>query len=86
MRDFWLLPMEGSIASTGKDRLLILLDNSKSPTRICTKPLSSRCGRSWYLSNDICHAKGDASIEQSAMFIELKTVLLTNVPWPLIVT
>jgi hypothetical protein len=66
MRDFWSLPKEENFKRTGEDWLLILLKNSNKDMH---QAILLVLWRSWHLRNDVCHAKGDATIEQSARFL-----------------
>jgi hypothetical protein len=66
MRDFWNLPKEDTFKRTGEDWLLILLNNSN---KVMQQAILLILWRLWHLRNDICHGKGDATIEQSARFL-----------------
>jgi ribonuclease HI len=66
MRDFWILPKEESLRKTGKDWLLVLLDNTNKDMH---QAILLTFWRAWHLRNDIIHAKGQATIEHSARFL-----------------
>jgi hypothetical protein len=60
------LSKEEDFRRTGTDWLLILLDKTN---KVMHQAILLLLWRSWHLRNDICHAKRDATIEQSARFL-----------------
>lgn len=66
VRQVWDLPPDADLRYTGPQWLQILLSSVDDSTRTRLLLLFWRC---WHLRNDIIHAKGDASISQSASFI-----------------
>jgi hypothetical protein len=66
MRAHWNLPEEELFSRTGKDWLLVLLDNTKKSMHQATL---LTLWRSWELRNDIYHKKGKSTIDQSVRFL-----------------
>jgi hypothetical protein len=66
MREYWDLPNEEYFRRTGKDWLIILLSNTNRTMHQATLLV---LWRAWHLRDDIIHAKGEATIEQSARFL-----------------
>jgi ribonuclease HI len=66
LREYWDLPKEELFSKTGDDWLLILLNNTKKEMH---QRILLTLWRSWHLRNDIVHAKGKATIDQSVRFL-----------------
>jgi hypothetical protein len=56
MRDYWQLPSEKKFSRTGKDWLLVLLDNTNKRMH---QAILMVLWRAWELRNDIYHKKGN---------------------------
>lgn len=66
MREFRQLPCEDRFVKTGPDLLLVLLDSTpKEQDALILLTL----GRSWHLRNNVIHAKGGVTIQQSVQFL-----------------
>jgi hypothetical protein len=59
MRDYWQLPSEKKFSRTGKDWLLVLLDNTNKRMH---QAILMVLWRAWELRNDIYHKKGKSTI------------------------
>lgn len=75
MRDYWELPKENDLKRTGTDWLLILLNNTRKDMH---QNLLLLFWRAWHLRDDAIHAKGQATIVQSANFLRSYTQILNS--------
>jgi hypothetical protein len=83
MRDTWYLPDEEKLKFTGKDWVLILLNQVDTETR---SKLMLLWWGSWHLRNNIIFGDGKCNIEESAIFLQsyLSPMQVTNTNWDVV--
>jgi hypothetical protein len=70
MREHWSLPAEDAFNYTGKDWLLVCLNQADNTTR---SKIILTLWRAWHLRNDVIHEKGLESIARSVAFLKAYT-------------